>query len=157
MRPEVEHVRLWFGYDPDRGMLLRKIKTRNSLSDEVPLDKRLYFLGKRYPYSHIIWVVHYGKWPDEMIDHRDHNQLNFKIGNLREATQNQNQHNKLSWGPYGKGVAKDESIYRTKPFNARISVNGKSIFLGSFATAKEAAEAYRQACMKYHGEFACPN
>ena len=155
MRPSIEHVRLWFGYDPDRGVLLRKLKYRNDLSDEVPLEKRVYFLGKRYPYSHIIWVVHYGKWPDEIIDHKDHNQLNFKINNLREATQNQNQHNKLSWGPYGKGVSLDDSTYRARPFVARISINSKSIFLGSFATAEEAAEAYRQAAIKYHGEFAC--
>ena len=90
-----------------------------------------------------------------MIDHKDHNQLNFKIANLREATQNQNQHNKRMSNPLGKGVAMDIGGNRRKPWIARIMVNSKSIFLGSFETSEEAAEAYRQAALKYHGEFAC--
>lgn len=155
MKPSIELVQMWFGYNPIKGVLLRKLKTRDDLSDEVPLDKRLWFLGKRYPYSHIIWVVHYGKWPDVIIDHRDHNQLNFKIDNMREATESQNQHNKRMLNPLGKGVAFDKSVFRKKPWVARIMVNNKSIFIGSFATSNEAAEAYRQAAILHHGEFAC--
>jgi HNH endonuclease len=155
MKPSIELVQKWFEYDPDRGVLLRKLKTKDSLDNEVPLDKRLYFLGKRYPYSHIIWVVHFSKWPDEMIDHKDHDQLNFKLNNLREATQNQNQHNKRMRNKLGKGVAFDKATFRNKPWVARIMLNNESKFLGSFTTSEEAAEAYRQAAIQYHGEFAC--
>lgn len=155
MKPEIELVQRWFGYDPIRGVLLRKLKTSSLLANDVPLDKRLYFLGKRYPYSHIIWVVQFGKWPLEIIDHKNHNQLDFRLENLREATASQNQHNKKMRNPLGKGIAYDRSTYRAKPWIARIMVNNKSIFLGSFETSEEAAKAYREAALKHHGEFAC--
>lgn len=155
MLPEISLIQKWFGYDAINGRLIRKLKLRGNSHDIVPLDKRLYFFGKKYPYSHIVWVVCYGKWPAEMIDHKDHNQLNFKLDNLREATQNQNQHNKRMLNPRGKGVAYDGSTYRTKPWIARIMVDNKSIFLGSFASSDEAAEAYRKAAKEHHGEFAC--
>lgn len=155
MKPSIELVRNWFTYDPLEGVLIRKLKTSSRLEDKVPIDKRLWFLGVRYPYSHIIWVVHFGKWPDVYIDHKDHNQLNFKLDNLREATESQNQHNKRMNNPLGKGVAYDRSTYRTRPWIARIMVNNQSIFLGSYATSEEAAKAYADAAHKYHGEFAC--
>ncbi len=153
--PPISLIRRWFDYDPELGRLIRKKKTRCDLDDLVPLDKRVYFQGGRFPYSHIVWVVIYGHWPTAMIDHRDHDQLNFKKDNLREATQNQNQHNKRSHGRWGKGVYYDVSVHRTKPFVSRIMVNNKSIYLGTFATAEEAGKAYEEAAIKYHGEFVC--
>lgn len=32
---------------------------------------------------------------------------------------------------------------------------GQRVHLGSFATKEEASNAYREAALKYHGEFAC--
>lgn len=154
-KPEIELIQRWFDYNPESGELLRKLKTRDDPSNHVPLNKRLWFLGKRYPYSHIVWVVLYSRWPQHYIDHKDHNQLNFRQDNLREAAPSQNQHNKRMNNSRGKGVAYDCSVPRKKPWIARIMVKNKSIFLGSFETSEEASEAYRQAALKYHGEFAC--
>lgn len=156
VRPSIELIQQWFGHDSATGQLIRKKKLRDDLSDLVPLNKRIWFLGKRYPYSHIVWVVCKNKWPDVYVDHKDHNQLNMRIENLREANASQNQHNKQMLNPNGKGVAFDKSVYREKPWVARIMVNHKSVFLGSFKTKEEAAQAYQKACLKYHGEFACP-
>lgn len=155
MKPSIELLRTWLSYNPDTGALIRKLKTNSRLDDIVPLNKRIYFLGRRYPYSHIVWAIHYGKWPAIYIDHKDHNQLNFKLNNLREADESQNQHNKQMNNPLGKGVAFDKSVERKKPWVARIMVRNKSIFLGSFETSEEAAEAYAVAALKYHKEFAC--
>lgn len=156
MKPEIKLLREWFSYNPETGRITRKQTLRWDLDELVPLDKRLYFLGKRYPYSHIVWAIHYGKWPENMIDHKNHDQLDFRLDNLREAIQNQNQHNKRGSGRYSKGVYYDSSVERVKPWLSRIMVNHKSIFLGSFETEEEAAKAYQEACIKYHGEFACP-
>jgi len=50
-----------------------------------------------------------------------------------------------------KGVTwrKDDNCWQ-----AQIQINGKKIYLGRFDNPELAAEAYRQAAKKYHGEFA---
>jgi len=44
--------------------------------------------------------------------------------------------------------------YNRKYIRAKISVNGKNINLGYFKTEIDAAIAYNEAAIKYHGEFA---
>lgn len=48
-----------------------------------------------------------------------------------------------------KGVVNDNGIWRS-----RIMVNGKTISIGAFSTKKDAAKAYNETAIKYHGEFA---
>lgn len=90
------------------------------------------------------------------VDHKLTKQtLDNRKENLRFATQNQNQHNrkKSSNNTSGfKGVSKNKS--RKHPWRASIMINRKCVNLGVFSTAEEAAEAYRKAAHKLHGEFA---
>lgn len=44
-----------------------------------------------------------------------------------------------------------------KPWRAGVTVKGKKIFLGRYATDVEAAAAYNNAATKHFGEFAAPN
>ncbi len=39
-------------------------------------------------------------------------------------------------------------------YRATITINGKTIYLGTFYYIKQAANAYNLAAKKYHGEFA---
>lgn len=85
------------------------------------------------------------------VDHIDGNGLNNIRSNLRLATraqqcQNRGMFKNNSTGV--KGVTQCGSKWR-----ARILANHKSISLGTFGTKEEAAEAYRQAAIKYHGEY----
>ena len=157
MKPEIALIQRWFGYDPETGFLIRKLKSKDTLPDIIKPtpDKRVYFMGVRYPYTHIIWVVYYGYWPTKEIDHKDHDILNNKITNLREITTSENIWNRRSWNINGKGVTCDNSVYRNKPWIVRISKHGESFYIGAYKTKEEAAEAYRKACLEYHGEFAC--
>ena len=41
-----------------------------------------------------------------------------------------------------RGVSKDSNGYRAKPFHAKVRRAGNQVFLGTFATAEEAALAY---------------
>lgn len=88
------------------------------------------------------------------VDHIDMNRLNNCRNNLRFATQAQNLMNrgapKNNTSGY-KGVS-----WHTQNRNWRASINlaGKFISLGSFSTKEDAAKAYNEGALKYHGEFA---
>jgi hypothetical protein len=87
------------------------------------------------------------------IDHIDHNGLNNQKSNLRNATNGQNQMNRKA-----SGAVKYLGVNRFgKYFQARISVNKSRIFLGYFINAKDAALAYDNAAILFHGEFANVN
>jgi hypothetical protein len=102
----------------------------------------------------LAWAIHNGDWPplDMYIDHINGIKADNRIANLRLVTPTQNQQNKAGHGLYPKGVAWRDRI--ENPWLARIRVNGTRINLGSFAAIEEAAAAYREAAIKYHGEFA---
>jgi len=101
-------------------------------------------------------------WDPEIFgDHIDGNGLNNRKHNLRLATKAQNsQHRRkqtkgASSSPY-KGVFFDRRR-PSKPWIARIYADGKSIYLKSYKTAREAAIAYDIEALKRHKEFAIPN
>ena len=41
----------------------------------------------------VVWILHHGKYPDNVIDHIDHDGLNNHISNLRDITQAENMKN----------------------------------------------------------------
>lgn len=107
-----------------------------------------------------------------IIDHKDRNGLNNQRNNLRLADKSTNAMNKLANGEveykgvciqrqkqkyFHKGTNTWKEANTSDKIRARIKVNGKSINLGSFKTIEEAALAYNEAAIKYHGEFAVLN
>ena len=98
----------------------------------------------------------------EQIDHKDRNGLNNQKENLRICSISQNCMNRRSYGVSNfSGVSLHKYSHMLKnglkeyvKWRARIKVNGKSIFLGSFKTELEASEAYKKAAKIHFGEFA---
>lgn len=155
---DVEKVKKAFSYDPETGVITRAISYGNAWKGQTfSGTNSVSVFNIHIRLSRLAWLLHHGSWPPDgyWIDHINGAKGDNRIVNLRLATPTQNQQNKASYGTYAKGVVCRFDGSRKKPFQARIRVDGKRILLGSFATEAEAAEAYRQAALKYHGEFAC--
>ena len=104
--------------------------------------------------------------PGMFADHVNHNGLDNRKANLRAVTHMQNVWNRRKFsGLTSCGVKRpSRSKYKgvdwandMKRWRARIRVNGKRIYLGSFESELDAAKAYDTAAKKYHGEFATVN
>jgi len=93
-----------------------------------------------------------------LIDHKDFDGLNNQRHNLRICNKQQNSAHTLSRrarkrGHY-RGVGKFRDKTRTKPWVARIGLQGKFYSLGVFYTEEAAALAYNLAAQRHFGEFA---
>jgi len=107
---------------------------------------------ERFLTAHVVWALHYNVWPKNTgleIDHINQCKSDDRVENLRLATHSENNHNKYA-GNLNRGIYKVYNQYRV-----RIGVNGKYIHLGYFPSKIEAREAYKEAAIKYFGEFAC--
>jgi len=108
--------------------------------------------GKGYLAHRVIWAMHYGKWPEIEVDHRNCIRNCNLINNLRHTARLGNNQNSTLRKDNTQGF-KGVGIHKGK-FRARIRFNGKSIHVGYFPSAEDAHAAYCQAAQKYHGEFA---
>lgn len=86
-------------------------------------------------------------------EHRNHNGLDNRRGNLRIANNSQNMMNARGYGRSKYlGVC-----WHIEKWQAKIKAHGKYIHLGLFKNEITAAGAYDKAARKYHGKFANPN
>jgi hypothetical protein len=91
----------------------------------------------------------------EVIDHKNGDRLDNTRSNLRRATKSQNTANtgRMVTNKTGlKGVMK-----YGKRFRAFAHLNGNTLYLGTFDTAKEAGCAYDKEAKKLFGRFAKTN
>lgn len=91
--------------------------------------------------------------PKILVDHIDRNGLNNQRGNLRTATNQQNQWNAAKHKDSPQGI-KGVRLTRYKTWMVTIKHQGKRTYLGTYKTKVEAenvATAFRQ---KHHGVFA---
>lgn len=125
------------------------------------LSKRGYLAGKIFGIPckahHAAWAMHHGEWPSSEVDHIDRDKTNNSIDNLRVVDRSQNCMNrschKGSTSKY-KGVSYKKSIGK---WHSQIQHNKQSIHLGYYNNEIDAAEAYDNAMVKYHGEFGVSN
>ena len=103
----------------------------------------LSFDGKATPAHRLAWFWVNGEWPAADVDHINRDRLDNRIDNLRCVTRSVNCHNIASRSLSGeKGVSLTS---KGKSWEARISVNRKHIYLGTYASVEEAAAARKGA------------
>lgn len=86
------------------------------------------------------------------VDHKDSNPLNNQFENLRPACYSQNAMNRRCASGY-RGVHKAKN----GKYKAQIGFYSRSIHIGTFATAEEAARKYDEFAKLVHKEFAILN
>lgn len=106
-----------------------------------------------WPAHRIAWLLMTGDWPDMMVDHANTVRTDNRWVNLRLATPSQNSFN---LAPTDRALPRGVilSHNKTNPYRAKIRFMRKTIYLGYFATAKEAGDAFKKAALALYGEFA---
>jgi hypothetical protein len=141
-------------YDPDTGVLRNRANGR-SIGWRHSAGYRQCMIGKKKYFIHrLAWLYAHGHLPKEQIDHINGDRSDNRICNLRIATQKQNSANMKIRSNNKVGFKGVSRINRSKPFFASIHVDGKTKYLGIFATAEEAHEAYLLAARMYFGDYA---
>lgn len=107
--------------------------------------------GRLYAAHRVIWLMHYGEWPKESIDHINGNKTDNRIENLREANASEQARNRKACGVRRyKGVT-----LHKKTGKYQVCVQMK--YIGLFVTQEQAAAAYDAAALRVYGAFARTN
>jgi len=138
--------------------LMYKYNAGKTLGGKVYVKRNLTINGKntvRYLHRDIMGITN----SKVQVDHINGDGLDNRKSNLRLATPKENGYNRranvMSGDSRYKGVTRRKDRTNcSKPWKARIGVDGDRIAIGYYATEKEAAMAYNEAALKYHREFA---
>lgn len=147
-----------FFYCPESGVftyLVKPTKSRAANPGDVAGSKigngylEIGVFGRRYLAHRLAWFYVHGSWPNDEIDHLNHNRSDNRIANLRVVSRSQNEQNKVAANKSNVlgvlGVSKNKS-----GFIARIACNKEHKNLGTFRTIEEASNAYWYAKTKLH-------
>lgn len=153
-----------FKYSKETGSLFWRVSRRgirryyNKEAGSIDKDgyRVIYFNQKQYRATTIIWLILYGREPfvGHEIDHINRDKSDDRLLNLRECTHSQNMSNQAIPSSNTSGYKGVSYHKHTNRFRATIMHNKKSIHIGLYNTAEEAAEAYRKKAIELFGEFA---
>ena len=155
-----DRLRELLKYDPETGQFTWLVSTAEFVGKIAGFPKRdrAYWLiqigPKRYRAHRLAWFYMTGEWPKDLIDHRDGDGLNNRWANLREADSSKNTQNSRRRSDNRSGLKGVNFVARLNKWKSRVSLNGKRIYLGSFATPEAAHAAYAAKAIELHGEFA---
>jgi len=151
-------------YNPNTGIFtwlktLGSIAIENSIAGNITNDGYVYItIKKKNYYAHrLAWFYMTGNWPN-IIDHDDQDKANNKWNNLNNGTQSDNRKNcknSKEIGIYGVRCIKSNNDIK---WISEITINYKSIRLGTFYDKFEAICSRKSAENKYnfhknHGQF----
>ena len=109
------------------------------------------FDDRNYREHRLAWLWVHGKFPDQFIDHINGIKDDNRICNLRDVPNEVNQQNqKRAQATNRIGVRGGGFKPKKNRYEARISINNKAKYLGTFKTAEEAYAAYVEAKRIYH-------
>lgn len=157
-RCTIERLRSLLEYSSDTGLLTWKVwrggKAKpGTIAGSVSDDGYVYLSIDRNTFAahRVAWAMHFGKWPDHLVDHENGIKSDNRIGNLRSANHVENGQNQTMDRPRKKST-KLIGAYRCggDKWRAIIRVNKTSVHLGVFDSDIEANKAYLAAKANLH-------
>lgn len=159
-----EYLKSILNYDPDTGIFtwLAPNKYHNELigkeAGSIGISKRnkykccmIEINGTKYKIARLAFLYMIGIWPTKYMDHINGDSADNRWINLREVSATANAQNcstKHKRTNLPMGVKKQGERYL-----ARITVNKKSICLGTYSSPEEAHNEYMKARREYFGEY----
>jgi len=95
--------------------------------------------------------------PKIKVDHKNLDGLCNEKSNLRLCTNAENTRNRRASKSSKSGIKGVSWSKSNNGWHARVTYNGKEIYLGTFNCRFEASNAYDKKCVELFGEFARPN
>ena len=153
-----ERARELFDYDPDTGVISwrQRTKSRRIQGAEAGSLKTSGYLvvgidSKVYLAHRVAWLIVYGSWPNDTIDHINGVRSDNRLENLRDVSRKSNVENQRGPNADNKsGFLGVRWHKRGKKFYAAIKTNRKCIHLGGYTTPEEAHQAYITAKRQLH-------
>ena len=165
-RPTAAEARARFYYNPETGLLQRKIYlgkhgrtvTRNAgeITGAPTANGYLQvsFGGRPHLVHRVAYLWMTGRWPQKHMDHVNGDRSDNRWINLRLATQSQNSANRAGAAANVSGYKGVSFCATTGQWRARIKFKGKQTCLGRYSTPEAAHFAYATAAKRVHGRFA---
>lgn len=138
-----------FIYNPETGIFLR-VKTDKPTGNINVKSGYLYLtIGHKFYLAHrVAWLMVYGTWPTNVIDHENRDKKDNRISNLRIADKSQNGSNRRG----GYSSTNIRGVYVQSNTN-KFRVRFKNIHFGYFDTIEEAKLASQKAIFELYGDF----
>lgn len=132
------HILIKFKWHYGNGYAIRTVRAHDGSKETVYMHRYIY-----------------GSDIDGMeIDHIDCDKLNNRRNNLRLCTRSQNHKNRRK---QSNNLSGHKGVYfclRSRRWVSQIRYDGNRKYLGSFPDKQSARDAYADAAILYHGEFA---
>lgn len=152
--PTLERVRELLSYNPETGEFHWNPRPAGALNvngyKQISVDGQIIYAHR------LAWLLTYGSWPEDLIDHRDCNRSNNKLANLRQATSRQNGANKSMQKNNTSGAKGVHFHKRRGKWQVNVSRFNKGLHGGYFDSKEEAIAAYAKLSAEHFGEFSRP-
>lgn len=141
-----ERARELLDYDPVTGVLRKRSRINGSWRQVTTINKDGYLCVKLdqkvYIAHRVIFLIMTGRWPHPTIDHLSRCRTDNRWANLREATAKENHANR---GPSKRSEHPGAfKMLNTGRYEARASINRRTVKLGTYDTPEEAVAAIQR-------------